>query len=506
MQKFPKFEEKIDRFVKSLFKTYKARKITDRKVIHDAVHGSNIFYEHEVAIIDTPLIQRLRRIHQTGLVFLTYPASVHKRFDHTLGVATLVNQYVDALNANLRVGQENLIIKKDPYGGDFANLRTAALLHDCGHAFFSHTSEEIYGKHKVIKQLKKEQKFKGRRPHEILSYYIVKSQSFKDWFRENMHGVQVDLDIVADMIIGHHENPDKFYLAQIINGPFDADKLDYIKRDSFFSGLKLTVDTERLFNTLTIKKKDGKNRIVLKSYIPTEQLVFSKRTLFSTVYHHQKVRACDSMVNSIIEYINNYKNHRLGNITIEDPIDYLYFDDYEIIASLTREDDVFIKRIISNILKRILYMRAFSICRSTVKDWETTVPTYMLDIIDDDDYRNELRKNIWEIIPPKVKNKYSLLEPHIQISFPKFPPTTEDETLNSYVIDQAGDNLIELNRFGSAQEWLNGYMNHKYKGFIFCPPEIEVREEVYKAAKEVFKSEKNIEVIDECCKRDVHLF
>lgn len=79
------FKERIEKFVCELFLVYKPRKIKDRKVIHEAISGSNIFFEHEIAIIDSPLLQRLRRIHQNGLAYLTYPTSIHTRFDHTLG-------------------------------------------------------------------------------------------------------------------------------------------------------------------------------------------------------------------------------------------------------------------------------------------------------------------------------------------------------------------------------------------------------------------------------------
>lgn len=504
MQQLLDFEKKIEKFVNHLFDSYVYRKIRDRKVIHEAVHGSNIFYEHEIALIDSPLLQRLRRICQTGFTYLTYPTSIHTRFDHTLGVAVVVNHYIDAINDNLDDDQKkDLYIEKNPYQGDYANLRIAALLHDCGHSFYSHTSEKLYENHAIIEELKKDEKFAGCNPHEILSHYIVKSKPFKNWFYRYITD-KVDLDIIADLIVGYQKNPEKFYLAEILNGPIDADKLDYIKRDGFFSGLKLTVDTERLFTTIKIRKtkNDPKNHIVLKSFIPIEQLVSSKRILYSTVYQHQKVRTCEAMINSVMEFI---KSKKLIKFPLDHPVDYLYYTDHDFISLLKDLNQPFIKDVLSGIVNRNLYMRAFSVCCSTVEEWSTSVPYEIVELCQSEYYRNKLRQDIWRIIPLKIKRKYSLSEYNIQISFPELPSREKDETLNGYVIDKAAGNLVVLSEFFPVNEWLNVYINYKYKGYIFCPTFPEVRDEVFKAAKEIFIKQKGINIIDKYCRNDINL-
>ncbi len=78
------FESGVENFLKELLKGYTPLKIRSDKIIRDAILGHNIFYPHEVNIIDSPLMQRLRRIHQTALTYLTYPAATHTRFEHTL--------------------------------------------------------------------------------------------------------------------------------------------------------------------------------------------------------------------------------------------------------------------------------------------------------------------------------------------------------------------------------------------------------------------------------------
>jgi len=106
------------------------------KIVHDALWGTFQLEAHEVALIDTPLIQRLRYIHQTGAVSLTYPSAQHTRFEHTLGVMYQAGRICSALRA--RPGESR-------FGDELTRLaRFAALVHDTGHGPFSHTSEQYF--------------------------------------------------------------------------------------------------------------------------------------------------------------------------------------------------------------------------------------------------------------------------------------------------------------------------------------------------------------------------
>ena len=80
------FENRIEDFLQELLDGYTPLKIRGDKIIRDAILGHNVFYTHEVNLIDSPLMQRLRRVHQTALAYLTYPAATHTRFEHSLGV------------------------------------------------------------------------------------------------------------------------------------------------------------------------------------------------------------------------------------------------------------------------------------------------------------------------------------------------------------------------------------------------------------------------------------
>src|ERR1039458_3495694 len=93
----PSLRDRVNSFVDWLFKDYKATRPRGPKVFNDALLGNLFFAEHEVAVIDCPLLQRLRRIKQTGLVHYVYPSATHTRFEHSLGAAALSERYFDAI-------------------------------------------------------------------------------------------------------------------------------------------------------------------------------------------------------------------------------------------------------------------------------------------------------------------------------------------------------------------------------------------------------------------------
>ncbi|MDR9755196.1 MAG: HD domain-containing protein [Thermacetogeniaceae bacterium] len=236
-------KDKVEKYVKDYLKEYTPIKIRAPKVIHDPILGSNLFSAHEIAVLDLPLIQRLRRISQVDLASLVFPSANHNRFEHTLGVAVLAGKFVNSLRKS---GGDNKLIREqlEKIGWDFIynHVRMAAIMHDCGHGPFSHMSEQIYENFTDIKNIKPSNKkfAEGKaKAHEILSYFIVTSNAFKDFFSSEIaskYNVKnIDLELVGNMIIGYVDDPKLAFMTNIINGAFDADKLDYIQRDGFRS-------------------------------------------------------------------------------------------------------------------------------------------------------------------------------------------------------------------------------------------------------------------------------
>src|SRR5260370_13893839 len=136
--------DRIDQFVDETLHGYKPRKYRSPKVIHDSLWGTSRFYEHELVLIDSPLFQRLRHLNQTGLAFFSYPSLNHSRFEHSLGVATVVKRFFRRIKEKHQKGIDGFgTLNDDPAVGLLAEMRLAALLHDVGHGMFSHVSEAV---------------------------------------------------------------------------------------------------------------------------------------------------------------------------------------------------------------------------------------------------------------------------------------------------------------------------------------------------------------------------
>ena len=317
---FIEISNDVNNFVQAKLSGYSTNGI-EAKTIHDPIWGSTEYSEWEMQIIDSPLIQRLRNISQVGLAVLTYPAARHSRFEHTLGVAAATKRLVDRINVNCNNFNINQNIKN--------KLILAAIMHDVGHCFYSHLSESIYGNLKDFAELRKDIKdILGvkPKPHEILSLIIVNCTSFKSFFLNevnypNKANLDKLLEDVGKIIIGvsiTDGDTIESYQTSIINGSFDVDKLDYIKRDSYTAGLALNFDIERLFtkikvHTLSIGGKI-EHRLVIQANGVTaiEELTFCKIMLFSYIYYHQKVLITEDIIKDYaqallkLDIINTY--------------------------------------------------------------------------------------------------------------------------------------------------------------------------------------------------------
>ena len=172
-----------------------------RKIINDPVYGFiTIDDELIYAIISHPYYQRLRRINQMAMAYLVYPGAVHTRLHHSLGAYHLM---CNALNELKSKGV-------DITAAEDQAAKIAILLHDIGHGPFSHALEDV-----LIEGI----------DHETLSLMIMKELNIQ------FHGqLQLAIDIFTD-------NHPKKYLRQLISGQLDVDRMDYLTRDSFFSGV-----------------------------------------------------------------------------------------------------------------------------------------------------------------------------------------------------------------------------------------------------------------------------
>lgn len=317
------------------------------KVIHDNLWGTNRFSWRELALIDSPILQRLRNIHQTGLAYHVYPSARHSRFEHSLGVATVAARAFDALaQRSLKLVDIARQLGKEDVTGFMTRmrdeLRLAALLHDTGHSLHSHTSEIVYSELPMLSKAAEElTMLAGRRKGvgEVISFCLSRTKAVAQLIerakaklpKDEVQSVQdVDLENVSLLIIGRSKHPYLQFLADIISSDLDADKLDYLLRDAASAGLPLRYDLERYLYTVGISddiQTDDEGflqrlyetvhspskrmtspkvpfpyydthrlRLPRQAMSTIEQIVICKFMLFSYIYHHRKVRAAEGML------------------------------------------------------------------------------------------------------------------------------------------------------------------------------------------------------------------
>jgi len=258
------------------------------KVVHDHLWGTNRFSWRELVLIDSPVLQRLRRIHQTGLAYYVYPCARHSRFEHSLGVLTVASKVFDSLQQNsfadlLSIARAVFPEEADPnktLARLRQELRLAALLHDIGHSLYSHASERVYSDLQLLKQAGDELTLlsaKRKGVGEVLSFCLTLTPAIGELLQRaqkklepgvatdtNEYGRDIDLKNVAMMIIGRARHPYLQFLGDIVSSGFDADKLDYLLRDAVAAGLPLRYDLERYLYTVYLEKEklgDGERKL-----------------------------------------------------------------------------------------------------------------------------------------------------------------------------------------------------------------------------------------------------
>ena len=231
--------------------------------IIDPIHGFIRVYDHELAIIDSPIFQRLRRIKQLSGAHLTYPAAQHARFEHSLGVMHIASQAGNALF-------EKGVLNSD----DIKVLRLAGLLHDIGHGPFSHLFEEVINQKKFS--------------HEDFGKEIILGSKIGDILSKNGFSKK----FIANVAFGESKHQ---YINEIISGALSADVMDYLQRDGYFTGAEhAKVDHKRLTQSLEVyRKKLALERSALYSF---ESMMHSRYQMFKAVYFHKTVRAAEVML------------------------------------------------------------------------------------------------------------------------------------------------------------------------------------------------------------------
>lgn len=234
-----------------------------RKIINDPLYGFITISDKLVFdVIEHPYFQRLRRIQQLGLASMVYPGALHTRFHHALGAMYLMGQAIDTLRSK---------------GFDISNTEAqgatlAILLHDMGHGPFSHA----------------------------LEHHIAEGISHEEITLMFMRHLNAEFGNKLETAIAIFENkyPRKF-LHQLVSGQLDVDRIDYLMRDSFYTGVSEgVISTDRLLKMLTVDEDEL--AVELKGIYSIEKFIVARRLMYWQVYYHKTVLAVEYMLISIL--------------------------------------------------------------------------------------------------------------------------------------------------------------------------------------------------------------
>ncbi len=232
----------------------------------DPIHGYIYVDEDGKEIIDNPIFQRLRRIRQLSGAHMTYPGAQHTRFDHLIGSMHLA-----------KLAAKRLAAKTDMNPQQVEEIKIAALLHDIGHGPFSHLFEEVLAERRNIS-------------HEDLTKRVIQETEIKDILEK--HGYRTD--IIPDLAIGLSQNR-PLYLNELVGGGLSVDIMDYLLRDSYFTGVEYgKVDIHRIINSFEIVDEHiALDQAALYAF---EALMIARYEMFRAVYFHRTVRAAEIML------------------------------------------------------------------------------------------------------------------------------------------------------------------------------------------------------------------
>jgi hypothetical protein len=267
--------------------------------IKDPIYGYIRLTETEKRIIDTAPVQRLRRIRQLSGAEYVYPAATHTRFEHVLGTMYLAG--VVAENLPVSLGED-----------DKRAVKVAALLHDVGHAPFSHLFEPIL------------QKYVGK-THEDMSTSIILDSELSGVLKQE----GLDPNFISKLCVGKRNDSKRAYLDQIIRSSVDVDKMDFVLRDSYHTGAGYGgVDIFRLIYTMDVL--NGNLAVDVTALSTLESFILARLESFRTIYFHKTSRGAQIMLLKALEYAkDDLCITKLGSVD-----EYLALDDEAVWAIL----------------------------------------------------------------------------------------------------------------------------------------------------------------------------
>ena len=347
----------------------------NKKFIRDSIHGNLPLNQFELEVLDYPQVQRLRRVKQLGFIYLIYPGANHSRFEHSIGTMHLASKLADQLE--LSEDDKDLV-------------RIAGLLHDAGHGPFSHVSEAVFDV-----------------PHEELTGYVVKKTSLADKLSEKFNTNEI-----IDIING------KGKLGPIISGELDMDRMDYLIRDSHYTGVAYgVIDTERIISNLKLERE---LILDIKGVQAAEAALVARYLMYPSVYQHHTTRIVNAMFRRCLRHMIHQD--------ILNPKEMYKYDDADMI-SMCRSSEGFSRDIMERIDNRRLLKVAKSI---QVNRFENPEKIFKIE-------KKELEK-----AEEEISQDFNIDRNYLIINLPEYPSFDEMKTWVSL-----GEQLYHLNEISS---------------------------------------------------------
>lgn len=282
------------------------------KIIFDNVHGNIKLTDLEREIIDTNIFQRLRRVSHLALAEYVFPGATHSRFAHSLGTMYTITEMFDSLVENVK-GRIKIPAE------DRQVISLVGLLHDIGHLPFSHVFEGLMSDETGLK-------------HEDLTLKLIKESRIGEILQQPKYK-DVNDELLYNILEKKFVPDEKHQLnyVSLIDGNLDADKLDYLKRDSINTGVGYgAIEVDRILKTISVDDK-GLLCILNKGRLALENLCIARYHMFQTVYMHKTVVAFEGMLSKAYELMmkdKDFEIYTFKEVIKMSPSDYVKYADY----------------------------------------------------------------------------------------------------------------------------------------------------------------------------------
>ena len=325
--------------------------------IRDPIHGTISVSDEEKAVVDSPFYQRLRHIKQLGFGDLAFPGATHTRHAHSLGAMHVASRLFDAVTAH-----ESLPAQvRDRLR---AAVRLAVLCHDLGHMPLSHASEKIAPRRSSLglpSWLGAPQNPLAQATHEDFTAQLLLQSSLTTLVREQYAACGLTPEAVVSLVTGaeppgglqfDHAGVDwSPLLRALVSGELDADRMDYLLRDSFYTGVNYgRYDLDWIVQNLSPAKKDGKAYLALSrsAAFAFEDFLLSRYHMFVSVYYHHTAVNFDAM-------LRRYYDEAPGEFEIPaEPERFLRCDDVALAHTLRSSTNRWAKRIVERQAYKLL--------------------------------------------------------------------------------------------------------------------------------------------------------